>query len=94
MYKNRLTNTPLAVEARIAKKQSELIALEEQLHELETAVRQLSGEEAEVLVKRHITELKQYNELRDTALALVGLIADSRGVRVADVMQEIGVDDC
>ena len=49
--------------------------------------------EAEALVKRHIKLLHTYNEIKDVGQGLIGLIADSRGVRLKEVMEEMGVDE-
>ncbi|KAF8428633.1 Swi5-domain-containing protein [Tirmania nivea] len=46
----------------------------------------------EATVKRHIKTLHEFNEIRDVAQGLLGLIADSRGVRVQDVYPEFGLD--
>lgn len=48
--------------------------------------------EAHAVIKRHIRLLHDYNEMRDIGMGLMGLIADSRGVRVRDVQEEFGVD--
>jgi hypothetical protein len=44
-------------------------------------------------VKRHIGLLHAYNEIKDVGQGLMGLIADSRGVRVREVMEEMGVGE-
>ena len=41
----------------------------------------------------HVRELQKYNEIKDIAQGLIGLIAEQRGVRVVDVMKEIGAED-
>jgi hypothetical protein len=48
---------------------------------------------AEAIVKRHISLLHAYNEIKDVGQGLMGLIADSRGVRVREVMEEMGVGE-
>lgn len=47
---------------------------------------------ARTTIKRHISLLHTYNEIRDIGQGLMGLIADSRGVRIKDVQDEFGVD--
>ena len=47
---------------------------------------------AEAILKRHIRLLHEYNEIRDIGMGLMGLIADARGVRLAGVMGEFGVE--
>ena len=37
--------------------------------------------------------LHQYNEIRDVGQGLMGMIADKRGVRIREVMEEFGVGD-
>jgi hypothetical protein len=49
--------------------------------------------QAEAIVKRHIGLLHAYNEIKDVGQGLMGLIADSRGVRVREVMEEMGVGE-
>jgi DNA repair protein Swi5/Sae3 len=44
-------------------------------------------------VKRHIDLIHAYNEIKDVGQGLIGLIADSRGVRVKEVMEEMGVGE-
>jgi len=43
-------------------------------------------------VKQHIELLHAYNGIRDVGQGLIGLIAEQRGVRVKDLMEEFGVD--
>lgn len=50
-------------------------------------------EAAKRLKARHVKELQKYNEIKDIAQGLIGLIAEQRGVRVVDVMKEIGGED-
>jgi DNA repair protein Swi5/Sae3 len=52
-----------------------------------------SQAQAEAIVKRHIKLLHAYNEIKDVGLGLMGLIADSRGVRLKEVMEEMGVGE-
>ncbi|KAJ5693407.1 Swi5-domain-containing protein [Penicillium macrosclerotiorum] len=42
-------------------------------------------------VKRHIHLLHEYNEVKDVAQGLMGLIAEAQGVQCADVQREYGV---
>nr|POE65313.1 dna repair protein swi5 like [Quercus suber] len=50
-------------------------------------------EAANVVIKQHIKALHQYNEIKDVGQGLMGMIAEKRGVRVADVMGEFAVGD-
>ncbi|KAK9449805.1 Swi5-domain-containing protein [Limtongia smithiae] len=81
-----------AVRAQIDAKQRELDALEA---EYDGLLKTLRDPDAGATIRRHIKLLKAYNEIRDVGLGLLGMIADTRGVRVAVVMGEygLGVDD-
>jgi hypothetical protein len=48
---------------------------------------------ANVVIKEHITLLHRYNEIKDIAQGLMGLIAEGRGVRVKVVMEEFGMGE-
>lgn len=50
-------------------------------------------ESAKKLKTKHVKELQKYNEIKDIAQGLIGLIAEQRGIRVVDVMKEIGGED-
>lgn len=45
------------------------------------------------MVKRHICLLHDYNEIKDVAQGLMGLIAEARGVRQIEVQMEFGADE-
>jgi hypothetical protein len=47
---------------------------------------------ANKIVKTHIELLHEYNEMKDVGQGLMGLIADSRGVRIVEVQDEFGID--
>ncbi|KAF2715286.1 Swi5-domain-containing protein [Pleomassaria siparia CBS 279.74] len=47
---------------------------------------------ANKIVKTHIKLLHEYNEMKDVGQGLMGLIADSRGVRVVEVQDEFGIE--
>jgi hypothetical protein len=47
---------------------------------------------ADKIVKTHIKLLHEYNEIKDVGQGLMGLIADSRGVRIVEVQDEFGID--
>jgi DNA repair protein Swi5/Sae3 len=49
------------------------------------------SQEPSAIVQRHIRLLHQYNEIKDIGQGLMGLIAEARGVRYADVQKEYGV---
>jgi len=43
-------------------------------------------------VKTHIKLLHDYNDIKDVGQALIGMIADNRGVRIGELYKEFGVD--
>ncbi|KAK3076542.1 hypothetical protein LTS18_012734 [Coniosporium uncinatum] len=47
--------------------------------------------EAKAIITQHIKLLHHYNEIRDVGQALMGLIAESRGVRIKEVQEDFGV---
>lgn len=51
----------------------------------------MAMEHANLTLKRHIKLLHDYNEIKDIGTGIIGIIADQRGVRIADVMEEMGV---
>ncbi|CAL9734619.1 pachytene arrest protein Sae3p [Monosporozyma servazzii] len=42
------------------------------------------------IIKQHIKQLKEYNELRDTGLRLVQIVADDKNCSLKEVVEEIG----
>ncbi|KAK9390267.1 Swi5-domain-containing protein [Lipomyces mesembrius] len=77
-----------SIKARIQEKQARLADLQK---EYDDYIKKLKSSDPAQTIKRHIKLLKEYNEIRDVGLGLIGMIADTRGVRVADVMPEYGV---
>ncbi|EFR00749.1 hypothetical protein MGYG_09026 [Nannizzia gypsea CBS 118893] len=47
--------------------------------------------DASGIVKEHIRLLHDYNEIKDVGQGLIGLIAQSRGVRHVEVQTEFGI---
>ena len=45
------------------------------------------------VIKEHIQLLHRYNEIKDIGQGLMGLIAEKRGCRIKDVMEDFGVDE-
>jgi hypothetical protein len=48
---------------------------------------------ADDVFARRIARLKEYNELKDIAMGMLSTIADKEGRRLAEVMEERGVDE-
>lgn len=75
---------------RIYTKEKNLDEIKQQcsclIHELE------GNDQPEVIIKRHIQQLKKYNELKDVALQLVTLIADQRQVKTTDILNEMKLE--
>jgi hypothetical protein len=44
-------------------------------------------------MKRHIKQLKTYNELKDLSMGLIQIIADQRHVTLRAIMDEMGIED-
>jgi hypothetical protein len=43
------------------------------------------------MVNKHIKLLHEYNEIKDVAQGLMGMIADRRGVRIVEIQNEFGI---
>lgn len=44
-------------------------------------------------MKQHISQLKEYNELKDLSMNLIQLIATQKETTLRDVMNEMGIED-
>ncbi|GLB06908.1 hypothetical protein AtubIFM57258_002227 [Aspergillus tubingensis] len=75
--------------ASIASLQSQITETESQIEQIKAKLKN----DPSTTVKRHIRLLHEYNEIKDIAQGLMGLIADARGVRQVDVQREYGLDD-
>lgn len=84
------TNTDLNVQQRVVLKEQRLEDIKNQcsalISELDT------NQDPEAIVKKHISQLKKYNELKDIALGLVTMIADQRQLRTTDILEEMKVE--
>ncbi|GKZ81497.1 hypothetical protein AnigIFM56816_006018 [Aspergillus niger] len=78
-----------ALRASIASLQSQITEIESQIAQTKAKLKN----DPSTTVKRHIRLLHEYNEIKDIAQGLMGLIADARGVRQVDVQREYEVDD-
>ncbi|GLI76703.1 hypothetical protein PoHVEF18_004980 [Penicillium ochrochloron] len=84
-------------------REQRLDTLRASITNLQTQQAQLEAEIAEIkktlqndpseTVKRHIRLLHDYNEIKDIAQGLMGLIAEARGVRHVDVQRGYGVKE-
>ncbi|KAI9766803.1 MAG: hypothetical protein M1840_006278 [Geoglossum simile] len=84
-----LNGKKLSLEARNA---SLRVQIKEARAKRDEVKSQLRNPDPATTVKRHIKFLHDYNEIRDIGTGLMGMIADSRGLRVKDVYTEFGVD--
>ncbi|KAL9136603.1 MAG: hypothetical protein Q9175_002195 [Cornicularia normoerica] len=89
---------PDALEAqKIAALNAKIALLENQIRETEEKRREVDGQlktnDPQATVKAHIKLLHNYNEIRDVGQGLMGIIADSRGVRVRDVYHDFDVGE-
>ena len=48
---------------------------------------------ANAVIKEHIQLLHRYNEIKDIGQGLMGLIADKRGARIKEIMEDYGMGD-
>ncbi|OAL30044.1 hypothetical protein AYO20_08948 [Fonsecaea nubica] len=48
---------------------------------------------AHSIINKHISLLTTYNEIKDVAMEMLGLIAEKEGRRLQDVMEERGIDE-
>ncbi|KKY20645.1 putative dna repair protein swi5 [Diplodia seriata] len=46
---------------------------------------------AKAIIQQQIRRLNDYNEMRDVGQELMGIIAESRGVRIKEVQEEFGI---
>ncbi|KAI9847782.1 MAG: hypothetical protein M1837_001675 [Sclerophora amabilis] len=79
------------VHAHIATLSTQLSDLQTERESLLLNLTDPTPSSASSTVKRHIRLLHSYNEIRDVGSGLLGLIADQRGVRTAEVFDEFGV---
>ncbi|EXJ92735.1 hypothetical protein A1O3_01287, partial [Capronia epimyces CBS 606.96] len=48
---------------------------------------------ANVIFARHISLLKEYNEIKDVAMGMLSLIAEKEGRRLVEIMEERGLSE-
>ncbi len=48
---------------------------------------------ANSVIKKHIALLSKYNEIKDIGQGLMGMIAETRSVRIATVMEDFGMEE-
>ncbi|SCU91695.1 LADA_0F11474g1_1 [Lachancea dasiensis] len=83
--------------ARTTKLDAELSRLQGEHNELQRRFHELSrmlniDSTPELVMKKHITDLKKYNELRDTGLGLTQIIANEKKCKIKEVFEEMGYD--
>ncbi|KAI3405846.1 hypothetical protein KGF56_001453 [Candida oxycetoniae] len=84
---NARESVSIEEQQRISLKEKNLDEIKQQCR---TLIHELEGNQhPEVIIKKHIQQLKKYNELKDVALQLVTLIADQRQVRTTDIFDEM-----
>ncbi|OQE31603.1 hypothetical protein PENSTE_c001G01936 [Penicillium steckii] len=81
------TNKRLTLEKSLTTLQSQL---ESSQSELNSILPKLQNDPT-VTVKRHIHLLHTYNDIKDIALGLMTLLAESRGERLVDVQKSFGI---
>ncbi|EGV60446.1 hypothetical protein CANTEDRAFT_95893 [Yamadazyma tenuis ATCC 10573] len=67
---------------------------EQKLEDIKNQCSQLISEldtdkDPKAIIRKHITKLKDYNDLQDIALSLVTMIADHHHLRTIDILQEM-----
>ncbi|KAF3406862.1 Mating-type switching protein swi5 [Talaromyces pinophilus] len=81
----------ISLQSTITTLENQIIALQSQLQELTSKLRSPNTTPSQT-VQNHIRLLHDYNEIRDIGQGLLGLIAERRGVRYKDVLEDFGVD--
>ncbi|KAG5207290.1 DNA repair protein Swi5/Sae3 [Trichophyton interdigitale] len=77
------------LQEKIKNNELAIIKARERLNEL---IKEHGGPpDAAGIVKEHIRLLHDYNEIKDVGQGLIGLIAQSRGVRHIEVQTEFGI---
>ncbi|KAJ5126297.1 hypothetical protein N7448_005609 [Penicillium atrosanguineum] len=82
--------------SRLNSLRESIAQLEGEKFQMEVEVEEIRSKlqlDPSIIVNRHIRLLHEYNEVKDTAQGLLGLIADARGVRQAEVEREFGVKE-
>ncbi|KAB8295793.1 hypothetical protein EYC80_008616 [Monilinia laxa] len=77
-----------SIQTRNAQLRSEITQKREKVLEISQGLEQPARE----TVKKHIKLLHDYNDIKDLGQALMGTIAENRGVRMRDLYEEFGVD--
>ncbi|KAJ5722829.1 DNA repair protein SWI5 [Penicillium malachiteum] len=77
------------VQASISELQAQEAELEREIAKTKSELKNDPNE----TVQRHIRLLHEYNEIKDVAQGLMGLIADAKGVRVVEIHKEYGVNE-
>ncbi|EEA24500.1 hypothetical protein TMatcc_007606 [Talaromyces marneffei ATCC 18224] len=78
-----------SLQSTITNLENQIVSLQTQIQEATSKLRSPTPSQT---VRDHIRLLHDYNEIRDIGQGLLGLIAEKRGVRYKDVLEEFGVD--
>ncbi|PLB34680.1 SWI5/SAE3 family protein [Aspergillus candidus] len=83
-------------EKKLTTLHTSIATLEPQIAQLEAQLAETKSQlknDPSATVRRHIRLLHDYNEIKDIAQGLMGLLADARGERQIDVQRGFGVGD-
>jgi hypothetical protein len=100
----KLKTSIAALESKISKTEADLSAKVHEITQLSSFPSQLHEEagrdlekialgHAQSVVNKYISRLKQYNEIKDIAMGMLSLIAEKRGERLADIMDDRGISE-
>ncbi|EEA24499.1 DNA repair protein Swi5/Sae3, putative [Talaromyces marneffei ATCC 18224] len=82
-----------SLQSTITNLENQIVSLQTQIQEATSKLRgAFRSPTPSQTVRDHIRLLHDYNEIRDIGQGLLGLIAEKRGVRYKDVLEEFGVD--
>ncbi|KAJ5414530.1 hypothetical protein N7509_001157 [Penicillium cosmopolitanum] len=82
--------------AKITTLQKSVTTLQSQIDSIQSDLNEIIPKlhnEPDKTVKQHIHLLHSYNEIKDVAQGLMGLLAESRGERIGDVSRSFGMLD-
>ncbi|AWU75651.1 hypothetical protein CAS74_003938 [Pichia kudriavzevii] len=87
----------LRLEKNIRRLEVQLQNLKEEHAKLAQELSEKTGQQIipdyEKEMKRHIRQLKKYNELKDLSMGLIQMIADSRQLTLREIMKEMEIEE-